>query len=446
MKKSKATFTTVLTAFSLEMLMIAGAGANPLTDASDPAYIERTAQPDAVKAKREAATLGKLAPYVNYQLFPAVDKQATPETVALYRYLQAIGKSDKVIYGHENDVHHKMFRPAGGSESDTKDVTGALAGVVGFDALSFTGDELRLDDVDWNMGVRYVDHMVEITQKAAKEGCILTLSMHMPNFDRVAQKAAATGTVDFSGYSPNIMTGNVAHRILPGGNLNALYDQYLDLIADYGLRMQAQGIPVIFRPLHEHNGTWFWWGMKSTSAKDFQQLWEYTVEYLRDQKGVHNFLYVYSPNGPFSNAQEYLKRYPGEAWVDILGMDTYDDNQNGSYYTDLDKSLGIMQTIADPQGKILALTEAGIRQDGSLAITGNREKDWFLRVADICAKHHVPYFMTWSNFEKLPHNFFAPYMVSATRGHEMVNDFVAFYNDGKTLFADGLVDYRPLAR
>ena len=54
--------------------------------------------------------------------------------------------------------------------------------------------------------------------------------------------------------------------------------------------------------------------------------------------------------------------------------------------------------------------------------------------------------MTWSNFEKLPHNFFAPYMVSKTKGHEMVNDFVNFYNEDTSLFADGLVDYRPLGR
>lgn len=54
--------------------------------------------------------------------------------------------------------------------------------------------------------------------------------------------------------------------------------------------------------------------------------------------------------------------------------------------------------------------------------------------------------MTWSNFEKLPHNFFSPYMVSKTRGHEMVNDFVNYYNESNTLFADGLADYRSLAK
>ena len=442
MKKSRILISAVC---GLLAMAPVGVLANPLTDANDSAYIEKTVRPDAEKAAKEAATLTRLAPYVNQDLHP-VDAKATSEAVALYRYLHAVGKSGQVIYGHENDVHHKMFCPENGSESDTKDVTGALAGVVGFDSLSFTGDELRLDDSDWNMGIRYVERMAEKTAKAAEEGSIITLSMHLPNFDRVARKAAVTGEVDYSSYSPHILEGNVAHRILPGGNLNSVYNQYLDLVADYGLRMQEKGIPVIFRPLHEHNGYWFWWGVKSTSAKDFQKLWEYTVTYLRDQKGVHNFLYAYSPNGPFQNEQEYFTRYPGDAWVDIYGIDTYDDDQTGSYYLNLDKSLELIQGLAEKHGKVLALTEAGVRQGGSLAITGNKDKQWFSKVSAICAKHQAAYFMTWSNFEKLPHNFFAPYMVSKTKGHEMVNDFVNFYNEDTSLFADGLVDYRPLGR
>lgn len=419
--------------------------ANPVTDADDPAYVERTVQPDAAKAKAEAPTIAQLAPLVNDKLVPA-DKKATKDTIGLYRYLDAVGRSGYVIYGHENDSHHKMFRPEGGSESDTKDVTGSLAGMTGFDALSFTGDELRLTDVEANMGVTCVDRMVDITTKAAKEGSILTLSMHLPNFDLVAKKAKVTGKVDYSGYSPNVMEGNVAHRILPGGDLNKLYTGYLDMVADYGLRMQKQGIPVIFRPLHEHNGYWFWWGAKNTSAEDFQKLWEYTVKYLRDTKGVHNFLYAYSPNGPFETAESYLDRYPGDAWVDIMGIDSYDDDQTGAYFRNLDASLGVMQQVAAQHDKVIAVTEAGVRQGGSLAVSGNVDKKWFSEVAAIAERHHAPYFMTWSNFEKLPHNFFSPYMVSKTRGHEMINDFINFYNEKGTLFADGIADYRALGK
>lgn len=431
---------TILTAAVLAMLS-STTYASVIDNPNDAAYIEQTTFADNAKAKAEAPTMQSLEKY-----FPAkislVDKNADKSAVNLFKYLYAVGKADFIIYGHENDAHHKMFRPEGGTESDTKDVTGSLAGVIGFDSLSFTGDELRLNDIEVNTGVTAVERMAEITEKAANEGAILTLSMHMPNFDRIAKKFAVTGDVDFQGYSPHIMEGNVAHRILPGGNLNKFFNQYLDLVADYGLKMQEKNIPVIFRPLHEQNGFWFWWGVKTTSDKDFQKLWEYIVTYLRDKKGVHNFLYAYSPNGPFKTAEEYLMRYPGDEYVDILGIDSYDDSQTGEWYQNLETSLGVIEKLADERGKILAITEAGVRRGGSLAVSDNADKQWFSKVGEISRKYHASYFMTWSNFEKLEHNFFSPYMVSKTRGHEMINDFADFYNERGTLFADGIADYR----
>lgn len=441
---NKKKFLSMAIAGALMVSAATAAYANPVTDTDDPAYVELTAVADNAKAKGEAispAELEKLAvPKADVKL---VDKKADAATVALYRYLSAVPKAGKVIYGHENDAHHKMFRPAGGSESDTKDVTGSLSGIVGFDALSFVGDEQRLDDCEWNTGKTYVDKMVEITRKAAGEGAIITMSMHMPNFDLVERRAAVTGSTPenrdhYMNYTTHISEGNVVHRILPGGDLNASYNGYLDRVAEYGNRMAEDGIPVLFRPLHEHNGYWFWWGKEHSSEKDFQQLWEYTVKYLRDTKGVHNFLYVYSPNGHFKTEADYLDRYPGDKWVDIMGVDTYDDDQTGQWYTDLCGDLDVMQQVSEKHGKLMTITEVGVRRGGSLAVTGNVDKQWFSKVAKIAVDHKVPYFMTWSNFEKLTNNFFAPYMVSKNRGHEMINEFVDFYNEPETLFADGV--------
>lgn len=442
MKQKKLVSAAVACALTASFSAVALA--SPVTDADDAAYVELTAVADNVRAKNEAVSpeeLKRLAvPEADVKL---VDRGAADEAVALYRYLSAVPKAGRVIYGHENDAHHKMFRPVGGSESDTKDVTGSLAGIVGFDALSLVGDEQRLDDCEWNMGKTYVDKMVEITKKAAHEGAIITMSMHLPNFALVEKRAAVTGSTPenrdhYINYTTHITDGNVVHRILPGGDLNDSYKGYLDRVAEYGSRMAEDGVPVLFRPLHEHNGYWFWWGREHSSARDFQQLWEYTVTYLRDTRGVHNFLYVYSPNGHFKTEADYLERYPGDAWVDIMGVDTYDDDQTGQWYADLSSDLDIMEKAASRHGKLLAITEAGVRRGGSLAVSGNADKEWFSRVAKIALAHKVPYYMTWANFEKLPHNFFAPYMVSSTRGHEMINEFVGFYNEPETLFADGI--------
>ena len=449
---NKKRFLSMAVACALMASASATVFANPLTDADDPAYVELTAVADNAKAKGEALTaqeLEKLAPAAAE--VKLVDAKANSQSVALYRYLAVVTKAGKVIYGHENDAHHKMFRPENGTQSDTKDITGSYSGIVGFDALSFVGDEQRLDDCEWNMGKTYVDKMVELTTPAVKEGAIISLSIHMPNFDMVERRAKVTGSTPenrdhYINYTTHISDGNVVHRILPGGDLNNSFNGYLDRVAEYAERMEKEGAPILFRPLHEHNGSWFWWGVKTSTPEEFQKLWEYTVTYIRDTKGVHNFLYAYSPNGPFANEQEYFTRYPGDKWVDIYGIDIYDDDQTGAYYDKLDSSMEIIEKLAAKHGKVMALTEAGVRRGGSLAVTGNVDKQWFSKVSAICAKHKAPYFMTWSNFEKLPHNFFSPYMVSKTRGHEMVNDFVNYYNESNTLFADGLADYRSLAK
>lgn len=417
--------------------------ASPVDNPADKAYVERTAKPDQAKAEAEAPTAGQLAPFAP-QAIRLVDAQVTPEAAALYQYLVALPQSGHVLYGHQNDVHHKMFRVNSGTNSDTKDVTGSIAGMVGMDSLSLTGAELRLTDADVNTGVTCTDKLVKLTENAVKEGAIITFSVHMPNFDQVAKKGMTDGKYDYSGYSPNVLSGNVAHRILPGGDLNAVYTGYLDIVADYLQRLENKKIPVIFRPFHEQNGSWFWWGKNNASEQDFKALWRYTITYMRDMKKLHNLLYAYSPNGPFVDEASYLDRYPGDKYVDIMGIDSYDDSHNGIWYENMRMSLKVMDTVAKAHGKVIAITEAGVRNGGSLAVSGNSDKKWFSKLEKIALDYKVPYFMIWANFEKLPHNFFEPYMVSDTRGHEMINEFVGFYNDPATIFADGVSDFSKL--
>lgn len=99
-----------------------------------------------------------------------------------------------------------------------------------------------------------------------------------------------------------------------------------------------------------------------------------------------------------------------------------------------------MSEAAKSCGKIPALIEVGVRQGGSLAVSGNKNKRWFSDVSTLVRKYHMPYFMTWANFAKQPHNFFehTAYMVNDTHRHEMINDFIDFYNEPSFIFADGI--------
>jgi mannan endo-1,4-beta-mannosidase len=132
-----------------------------------------------------------------------------------------------------------------------------------------------------------------------------------------------------------------------------------------------------------------------------------------------------------------------------MGVDTYDDNPPGPaksdpWFKDFALTLQSVNDAAKLHHKIPALTEVGIRDGGSLAVSNNKDKDWFSEVSKMVGKTDMPYFMVWSNFEREPHNFFAPYMVSKTRGHEMINKFVDYYNEKDSIFADGVTDYSQM--
>ena len=426
-------------------LMPLSAAAHPVDDPADPVYRARTVLPDAAKALRDAPALDMLRAAAPRTVHLA-DAAATAETRQLYAYLTALGQLQYTIYGHQNDAHHKFFRIDSGTKSDTKDMTGALAGIVGLDALSLTGEELELTDAERAAGMSCADKLERIAAEASNEGAILTLSMHIPNLARAAKRPQADGGYDFSGYSPDDLAGHVLHRTVPGGDLHPVYTAYLDMVADFLLRMQRRGIPVLFRPLHEHNGDWFWWGAAGTDGVDYTALWQYTVHYLRDVRGVHNALYVYAPNAPFSSTEDYLDRYPGDAYVDVFGFDFYDDDDDTpAFLKRLEHAAALVVSAADAHGKLPALTEVGVHKNGGgFTLTGNDDPHWTSAAAAVARRHHIPYLMTWANFEQEEKNFYQPFMVSDTRGHELVDGFIDYYNEETSLFADGLGDWRGL--
>lgn len=377
---------------------------------------------------------------------PLVDKDATARTAQTYAMLRALAATDNVAYGHQNEMHRKVSPLPG--HSDTYDMVRDDAAIVGVDGLALTGAELELTDAERAAGETYSAKLARLVLPAVKEGAVLTMSCHMPNFAEVAKRPKVDGRYDYTGYSPNHTEGDVVQRILPGGDLRDVYTGYLDLVADFLSRMQAADVPVIFRPFHENNGSWFWWGAAHCTPSEFKNLYRSTVEYLRDEKGLHNLLYAYSPNGPIADAADYAARYPGDAFIDITGVDMYhrDPQKDDSWMAGFDKTLAAVDDFADRHDKLAAVTEAGIlvgNTGGALAKTGNQRPDWFREVLKTVAPHKMAYFMTWSNFNE--GNFDEPYLVTPKRGHEMVNSFIDFYNEPQSVFAKQMPDVSKIA-
>ena len=374
------------------------------------------------------------------------DVNASGSAKALYAYLKGLDAADQVLFGHQNDTS-KHVSTRDGVYSDTKDVTGSISGLVGIDSLALTGVELGIDNVD-----DAVQKSIEISKAAAAEGAIITLSTHMPNMsnEKIIATPDAARKYDFSQCDfseAKDLSNNCSAEVLPGGKYNAQFTTYLDIIADYANGLGD--IPVLFRPFHENTGGWFWWGAATTDKETYRALFQYTQDYLAS-KGVHNFIYVYSPNGPLTSEEEYMDRYPGDDCVDIVAFDYYDDyntypaEYSGEFVDNLKKTCQVVKNIADAKGKVAAISETGVRvmkADGSdnegILVKGNpiAGHNWYKQVNQVAVDTGMPYFLLWANFGDT--NFYVPYKYDDTHGQELINEFIEFYNEKSSVFANG---------
>ena len=355
--------------------------------------------------------------------------ERSPKLMEMLELLKRISVSDKIMFGQQNAGHIGVtINETDGTESDCWNLCGKHPAVVGIDTLSFLGYEGKMND------------LIKIVKNLHRQGCIISLSSHMPNF--------TLGGEEFYDYSPNNTDGDCAHRIMEGGDLNAKYLRFLDMIADFAERcvdLEGDPIPMIFRPFHEDNGNWFWWGKEYLPDLDYIELFRYTIDYLMYVKGVRNLAVCYSPNGPVESGMDYLARYPGDDVVDIMGLDHYPDHPHfgDGFFRKLQVSLDLLAQCAKLHEKIVALTETGYRSletNGGyfegLAPSGNANTTWFSDMLNaltgcdgitLCA-----YMLIWANFSDT--QFWLPYEKDGNR-HELCDDFVSFANDPHVIMA-----------
>lgn len=278
-----------------------------------------------------------------------VDAEATAETQALFVNLQRLAP-DHVLFGHQDDLAYGVTWDREPGRSDTKDTAGDYPAVYGWELGDLElGAEANLDGVDFGDMQRWI-------REGHARGGVITIAWHMAN------PASGGNTWD---------TTPAVHTVVPGGENHEAFRGWLDTFADFvdGLRdAEGRPIPVLFRPYHEHTGSWFWWGADMTSVEDYKALWRFTVEYLRDERGLHNLLYVYSPD-VFQTEAEYLERYPGDDYVDVLGSDDYQALRSDSTISDMTRRLATVVRLAEARGKLAALTETGLE--------GVPDADWW---------------------------------------------------------------------
>jgi len=295
------------------------------------------------------------------------DERAHDETIELRTDLVQIGRSG-VAFGHQESTAYGFNWTHSGFPSNS-------------DVLRVAGD------------------YPAVIKEAHEAGSIITISWHADN--------------PISGRSSWHIAGEV-NRILEGGDSHERLDFYLRRVAEFMhdlVDSDGQPIPVIFRPWHEMNGTWFWWGSALLTPEEYQQLFRSTVEILTETYDVHNALFSYSPNCALS-IDDYLLYYPGDEYVDLLGVDVYDFVEEESYIDIARTSLSTISILGNERNKPYAFTETGLENVV--------EDDWWTnKLYPVIKESGAAYTLVWRNDRSV--HWFAPF-----EGHASADNFREF--------------------
>ena len=340
--------------------------------------------------------------------------ERSAETVQMLQKMQAIAASGSYMFGHQDDVVYGhtwngcIGDPAFEGRSDTREVCGDYPGIIGFDLGRLElGHDKNLDGVPFDKMRREIVAQYE-------RGGMTTLSWHLDN--------PLTGG-DAWDYSN---TGTVA-SILPGGEKHEEFIARMERVANFFASLvTAEGVhvPVLFRPWHEHTGSWFWWGQDICTTEQYKALWRMTYDFMQS-RGLDNLLWAYGPGAEPHTLDQYFERYPGDDIVDVLGFDTYQGNDRDFYVQDLERCILLVADAAKAHGKVAAITETGYE--------GTPDAQWWTGTLGATIAHAaapIAYVLVWRNAWDKPGHHYGVYP-----GHESEQDFLTFSERPEVLFA-----------
>ena len=167
-----------------------------------------------------------------------------------------------------------------------------------------------------------------------------TDQMILPQLVTLAQKTGCMIELDGGLTFPNQTSGESLDHLLPGGADRAAWLASMDALATQLQYLQANNVTVLYRPLHEMNGSWT--PYYTTDTASFQALWQDLFTYLTQTKGLNNLIWVFAPNDATGSVPSCQPYYPGSAYVDIVGADVYNDTatmHEYDYFTTLGKPI-----------------------------------------------------------------------------------------------------------
>ncbi|MEM8945971.1 MAG: glycosyl hydrolase [Planctomycetota bacterium] len=300
-------------------------------------------------------------PYEPTEILPVaptlVNTQASHRTRQLMRYLTNI-YGEKTLSGLQHDVHSgsNTFPPS----SYVAKSGGLVPAVRGSDLMNYSPTRAQF-------GQPHHNETEDTIAWAQQTGGVVTMVWHWNAPDDLINQPGMEWWRGFYTDSTNFdLAGALANPT--GDDYNKLISD-IDTIAVELKKLESADIPVIWRPLHEAEGGWFWWG--AHGPENFKSLWNIMYARLTNHHGLNNLIWEFTDLGDAA-------WYPGDDVVDMVGLDIYtdpSDNMSGPWIETLDRFNG---------EKLIALSESGTLPDAE------QMELWGLAWS---------YFATWNGFD-----------------------------------------------
>ena len=254
---------------------------------------------------------------------------------------------------------HNTPRELSQYSDEAAELTGHYPAVWGQD-FGFAAD----GDMD---GVNYRQAVIDEAIDQHRAGSIVTLMWH-------AVRPTESEPVTFDG---SICAGPLPQSdwddlLTEGSDIHERWVAQVDTIAGFLTQLREARVPVLWRPYHEMNGSWFWWGGRDGDT-GYAALYRQLYDRLVNVHHLDNLIWVWNTNAPRDDAAAYAGFYPGHDVVDVLAADVYANDYRQSHHDELVE-------LAD--GRPIALGEVGVLPTPDIL---EQQPQW-------------AWFMTWTNF------------------------------------------------
>ena len=261
---------------------------------------------------------------------PPANPRASADAQAVLAYLQAQRTNCAILAGQNVKSGEGMAEDYAEVVAGLHATTGQWVGLLGMDYYDYDDD--HADYAESNPIL--IDYW--------QAGGLVSLSWSIPN--------PWTG-----GDAWDTRNADLTELLDPNAPAHGVWMAHLDNMADALTALRNAGVVVLWRPLHEMNGDWFWWGSGShpSTPAPYQALWRQMFDYFTVTRGLDNLLWVYSAAGeePWDTRPAADFYYPGNAYVDVVGQSVYSGTLDQFHIYSYDRLLSL--------GKPVALAEFG---------------------------------------------------------------------------------------